>query len=126
MRSTVSAMSRNPIRPSRKAWTAISLAALSTVGAPPPRISASRAMRSAGNRRSSGGLEGQAADRRQVEPLGRRGDAARPGQRIGDRRAHVGRAEMRQHRAVAIDHEAVDDRLRMHDDVDPLGGSWNR
>ena len=43
-------------------------------------------------------------------------------QRIGDRDAHAGRTEMGEHGAVSELHETVDDRLRMHDDVDALVG----
>ena len=42
-----------------------------------------------------------AADLAEVERGGRRRDALRPAQRVGDRRAHVGLAELGQHRAVA-------------------------
>src|SRR5207248_11322032 len=47
-------------------------------------------------------FEGEPSDRRQVEPLGRGFDALRPSQRIGDRRSHVVRTKLRQHRAVAV------------------------
>src|SRR5439155_1134909 len=53
--STVAAMSRKPVRPSRKAPTATSFAALSAHGYVPPRTPASRASRSSGNASTSGG-----------------------------------------------------------------------
>ena len=53
------AMSQNPMRPARKASTAISLAALSTVGRP-RRLQGVLASRRQGNRATSGRLEGQA------------------------------------------------------------------
>ena len=40
------------------------------------------------------GLEGEAPDRRQIEPLGRRFNTARPGERVGDRGPHIGRTEL--------------------------------
>src|SRR5690606_21037025 len=52
--SAVRAMSRNPMRPARKASTATSFAALRTAGAVCPRASTSRASRRAGKRISSG------------------------------------------------------------------------
>ena len=106
-------MSRKPMPPARKAATATSLAALSTMGGAPPAFSASRARRSAGKRTWIRRLEGELADPREVEPRRRRRHAVRPGQRVGDRRAHVGRAELGQNRAVDIGDQAVDHRLRM-------------
>ena len=53
-RSIDCVISGNPIRRSRKAATAISLAAFSTTGAAPPCSSAARASRSAGKRSGSG------------------------------------------------------------------------
>ena len=42
----------------------------------------------------------------------------RPAERMRDRRAHVGIAELRQHRAVHVFHHRVHDALRMHDHLD--------
>src|SRR5215470_9880952 len=67
-----------------------------------------------------GRLEDEPADRREVERPGRRRHAARPGERIGDGRPHVGRAQLRQDRTVAVSHEPMHDRLRMDDDLDLL------
>src|SRR5207244_10015643 len=53
-RSISSAIRVKPMRRSRKASTAISLAALSTTGADPPRSRAARARRRHGNRSGSG------------------------------------------------------------------------
>ena len=112
--STSSAMPPKPIRPAIKAATAISLAALRMVGAAPPVSSARRPSASAGKRSGSG------ASKVSEPTLARSSLAAgpsirrRPGQAMGDRNAHVGRAEMRHHRAVAVFDHAVDDRLRMH------------
>ena len=112
-------MSRNAIRPARKAATATSLAALRTIGAAPPASSASRASRSAG-KRSRSGASNRASRSGQIEPLGRRLHPLRPGQRMGDRNAHVGAAELGKHRSVDIFDHRMDDRLRMDEDVDPL------
>ena len=65
-------------------------------------------------------LEGQPADRGEVEARRRRGDALGPAQRIGDRDAHVGLAELGEHRAVAERDQAVHDRFRMDQDLDPV------
>ena len=62
-------------------------------------------------------LEHQLAQLGQIEPARRRGDAARPGQRMGDGRAHVGRGQMRQGGAVVIGHQAMHDGLGMHQHV---------
>ena len=66
------------------------------------------------------GLERQRADLGEVEPPHRDVDAVGVVQRIGDRHAHVRVAEVRERRAVAERDHAVDDRLRVHDDVDAL------
>ena len=48
------------------------------------------------------------------------------GERHGDRNPHVGQPELGQDRGVAVLHERVNDRLRVHDDVDPAqGGTSN-
>ena len=66
------------------------------------------------------GLERQRADFGEVERAHRDVDAVGMVQRVGDRHAHVGMAEVRERRAVAQRDHAVDDRLRVHDDVDAL------
>ncbi len=113
-------MSRKPIRPARNAATAISLAALSTVGAVPPARSASRGEASAGKRSWSGASKVSRPIAAEVEPRGRRADPLRPAQRVGDRDAHVRLAELGQHRAVAERDQAVHDRFRMDQDLDLL------
>src|SRR6185437_15492508 len=65
-----------------------------------------------------GRLEIELGELGEVEPRARRRNAARPAERVGNRRAHVGRAELRQHRAVAVIDQAVYHRLRMHHDLD--------
>ncbi len=65
-------------------------------------------------------LERQRADLGEVQPLDRHVDALGVVQRVGDRHAHVGMAEVRERRAVDQRDHAVDDRLRVHDDVDAL------
>ena len=58
-------------------------------GREPPARAASCARPSAGNRSQVRRLETQASDPDEVEGLYTRGDALRPRQRVGDRRAHV-------------------------------------
>src|SRR3954465_13857458 len=118
-------MPMKPSRSPRKAWTAPSLAALSTHGAVPPARAAANARPSAGNASRSGGSkvsEPTAARSSAGTGTSTRsgGGGARPPaparafglvQRVGDRHAHVGVAEVRERGAVAqLDH-AVDDRL---------------
>ena len=116
--STSAAMPQNPSRPSTNSRTATSFAALRTVGAAPPAASARRAIASAGKRSRSGSSKVSVATRGEIEPRRGRAHAHRPGQAVGDRNAHVRRAELRDHRAVAKFHEAVNDGLRMDDDVE--------
>ena len=107
-----------PSRSLRKAWTATSLAALSTHGAVPPARAAANASAERREGLEVGRLEGQRAHLGEVEPRHRHVDALGVVQRVGDRHLHVGVAEVRERRAVAqLDHP-VDDRLRVHDDVD--------
>ena len=92
-----------------------------------------------GARREAAGEAGRAGQREAAERLARRpartsararcvrsrrgaatARAARVGERVGDRDAHVGQAEVREQRAVAQPHERVHDRLRVHDDLDAL------
>ena len=92
----------NRCRLSRKAATAISLAALRIAGLAPP--AAERRAGKAERREALevGRLEVERADRDEIEPLARRLHPLGPGERIGDRHAHVGRAELGEHRAVDI------------------------
>src|SRR3546814_1709945 len=87
------------------------------------RCRAAGAERGAGQRQGGkphgvGRLEGEPADGGEIETLDRRRHALRPGQRVGDRRAHVGPAELRQHRAVDVGDHGVDHRFRVHQDVE--------
>ena len=117
--STTAAMSRNPMRPSRNAATATSLAALYAHGAVPPRSPAARASAEQRECVVVGRLE-RAASRPARGRAGSTGVAARVGigERVRDRHAHVRQAEVREQRAVAEPHERVDDRRRVHDDLD--------
>ena len=72
--------------------------------------------------RDVGRLEVQAERRRQVERLDRRRRAMRMGERPRDRHAHVGKAGVGEQGAVAEAHHPVDDRLRVHDDLDGVVG----
>ncbi len=62
----------------------------------------------------------QTADPGQIKWLARRGDPRRPGQCMGDRDAHVGRAELCQSGPVAIFDHRMDDRLRVDQYLDPV------
>jgi hypothetical protein len=53
-----------------------------------------------------------------IEPRRLRRHALRPGQRMRDRDAHVGRPKLREHTAIAVEHQTVDHRLRMHQHID--------
>ena len=98
---------------SRKDATAISLAALRMAGFAPPCGQRLRGRgRAPGKRSEIGRLEVERADRDEIEPLAGRRHPLRPGERIGDRHPHVGRAQLGEHRAVDIFDQAVDHRLR--------------
>ena len=104
--------------PSRNRATATSSAAMSAAEARGPWRPASRAMRSAGNRASSGA-------RKSSRPVAiRSGAAAGDGWRRGigqgvlDRESHVGGAQLGLEGAVAEADGGVDDALRMDDDLD--------
>ena len=120
--SMTAAMPRNARRPARNAWTATSLAALSTHGAGAARRSRRRARGAGGERLDVGRLEGQRTELGEVERPHGDVDPLGVVQRIGDRHAHVRVAEVRERGAVAEQDERVDDRLRVHDDVDVLVG----
>ena len=109
------------MRPARKAATASSFAAFSTAGAASAPASARQARPEAGEALRVGRLEVEAAHGREVEPRARERQPLRPGQRAGDRHAHVGQAELREHRAVDQLDQRVHDRLRMHHHVHALG-----
>ena len=118
--SITAGMPRKPRRPLRNACTATSLAALRTHGAVPPARAAREGEAQARERVEVGRLEGQRAHLGEVEHRHRHVDALGVVQRVGDRDAHVGMAQVRQRRAVAQRDERVDDRLRVHDDVDAV------
>ena len=65
-------------------------------------------------------LEGEVRHMREVEARRAR-HARRPGEAVRDRHPHVRRTELGDQRAVAILDDAVNDRLRMDDDVDLVG-----
>ena len=65
-----------------------------------------------------GSFEIQPRGPQNVEGFYTRGDALRPAERVGDRRAHVGIAQLRQHRAVDVFDQRVHDALRMHHHFD--------
>ena len=119
--SITAAMPRNRSRPPRNACTATSLAAFSVHGAVPPARAASRARRRQRERLLVDRLERQ-RPRRSTRSSGAHRDVDALGvvQRVGDRHAHVRVAEVRERRAVAQLDQAVDDRLRVDDDVDLL------
>ena len=111
-----------PMRPAMNSPTAISSAALSTVGAAPPVCHDARAPAPVpGKRSKSGASKVSWPMRGEIEPRRRTVDALRPGQAMRDRNAHVGRAELRDHRAVAEFDQAMHHRLRMHQHVDLFG-----
>ena len=65
-----------------------------------------------------GGFEIQPRQREQVQRCNARLDTSGPRQRVRQRSAHIGIAELREHRAVVIFDQRMNDALRMHDDVD--------
>ena len=85
-----------------------------------PRAPASRARRRHGKVSASGGSKVSAPTSARSSGAHRHVDALGVVQRVGDRHAHVGVAEVRERGAVVQVDERVDDRLRVHDDVDPL------
>ena len=74
----------------------------------------------AGERLGVRRLERERADLREVERRHGHVDAIGMVQRVGDRHPHVGVPEVRERGAVAEPDERVHDRLRVHDDVDPV------
>ncbi len=71
-------------------------------------------------------LEGQAAEGSEIRRPNPRDDPVGIGEAMRDRRAHVGRRHAGDQRAVGEGDQAVDDRLRMDDDVEPLDGRPKR
>jgi hypothetical protein len=70
--------------------------------------------------RAARGFEFQFRERGEIERAEAAFDAPRPGERVLDGKAHVGPAELGEHRAVGeLDHR-VDDALRVDDHVDAL------
>ena len=114
-------MAGKEILPARNSPTATSSAAFKTVGAAPPVSMARRASPSAGNRSRSGASKVScftaARSSRAAGPSMR----VRPGQAMGDRNAHIGRAELRHDRSIAEFHEPVHHRLRVHQNVNLVG-----
>ena len=102
----------------RNASTAISFAAFMIVVAPPPASIAARATRRAGNFSRIRRFERERRDLGKIKPLRRPFDTVRPGQAMRDRHPHVGRRQLRDHRAVAEFDQAVNDRLRVDQHVD--------
>ncbi len=93
--------------------TATSLAALSRAGAVPPARRASKASARQGKRAKSGCSNCSAAIAVRSSCATPEVDALRVGQRVGDRRAHVRIAQLRQHRAVDVRHHRMDHALRV-------------
>ncbi len=122
VRSITAAMPVNGIRPSRKAATATSSAALRTVGAVPPAAPASSARRRQAKVSGSGSSKVSAPTAARSSP--RHVDRHPFGvvQGVGDRHPHVGIAEVGDRRAVVQRDQRVDQRLRVDDDLDPLVG----
>ena len=99
--STSAAIPAKPRRPPMNSSTAISFAALSTVGAPLPDCNAWRASASAGNRTGSGASKVRFDICAKIEARGAASMRVRPGEAVGDRHPHVGRTELGDQRAVA-------------------------
>ena len=111
-------MPRNDSRPATNAATASSLAALNIAGTTPPASPACRASRTAGKATSSSGANSQ------VLAVDQSSAGCTPGSRSGQARASAIGSRMSGGLACAIvapsakvDHR-VDDRLRVHHDVD--------
>ena len=64
------------------------------------------------------GLEGHGRQGPPVQRCGARGHALGPAEAVGNGGAHIGRAQLRHHRAVAVLHHRVDDALRMDHHLD--------
>src|SRR5207249_11831891 len=74
----------------------------------------------AGNTRRCGEGKMERAAMRQMERLEARRDALGPGERLRDRRGHVGIAELRQYGAVDVFDQRMDNALGMDDHLDLL------
>ena len=70
---------------------------------------------------SVGRLESQRRELGKVEPRRVATQSARVSQRIGDRQMHVGRPQLSHHGTVSKLHHGMNNRLRMHHDLNPLG-----
>jgi hypothetical protein len=66
-------------------------------------------------------LKGQLADAGQIKLRGRTDDAIGPSEAVRDRGAHIGRSQLRHNRTIGKFDHTVDDRLRMHQNVDLIG-----
>src|SRR6202162_5584348 len=100
-------------RRSRNACTATSLAALSTTGWSPPA-------RAAGCARG-GSREVDPPVLEQVEEFYTGADSLGPRERVSDRRAHVRRGQLREHRTVDVFDQGMHDALRVHEDLHLCG-----
>ncbi len=90
------------------------------------RCGASGRQSPAGDRQSRetrhiGFLEGQGRHPGQIEPRRRGRHAHRPSQAVRYRDSHVRGAQLSNHRSIAEFHQAMDDGLRMDDDVQLIG-----
>ena len=109
------------IFPARKASTAISLAALTTAGIPPPAASAARARPTAGIALRFEVEEVEPADFDEVEPAEVVAHPLGIRKRVEDRELHVVFSELGHERAVHELDQGMDDGLGMDHDVDLLG-----
>ena len=117
--STSAAMSRKPMRPSRNALHRLLVRGVVRAGVGPAAL-AGLAGEGKHAERLLVGLEELERPGGQVERRHRRRRSLGIGQRVRDRDAHVGIAEMRDRRAVAEAHEPVHDRGRVHHDLDAV------
>ena len=106
--------------PARNRATATSSAAMSAAVARDPIAPASRAIRRAGKRPSSGARKSRRAAATRSGGATGDGQPARVGDRVLDRQPHVRRPELGLERPVPEEDGRMDDRLRMDDDIDPL------
>ena len=104
--------------PSRNRATATSSAAMSAAVARGPARPASRAMRSAGKRASSGARKSSRPAATRSGGGGRRRAAVGIGQGVLDRKSHVGGAQLGLQGAVDEPDGRVDDALRVDDHLD--------
>ena len=123
-RSMTRGNGRKAERPVEKRSTATSLAAFRTTGRVPP--ASQRAIRKIQTRETVAvrRVKLQRARARRSSD-GERALPSAPGYETGvlNRQAHVGDAQLRDHRAVDQLHHRVDDRLRVHHHVDLIGAT---